>query len=70
MPVTTVSVKDIQISGDYIQVFYLQGLSTDTKPTFNVGSGSIFSELDTGKDFRYDAGNVNAVTSNGWWEIT
>lgn len=31
------------------------GKSTDTKPTDNVATGSIFTEVDTGKVFFYDA---------------
>ena len=30
------------------------GLSTDTKPTENVATGSVFLEVDTGKTFLYD----------------
>lgn len=40
----------ILASGDY------RGLSTDTKPVgVNVGNGSSFIEIDTGKIFLYDA---------------
>lgn len=69
MAATFVDVKDIRLSGEYIQMRAYQGLSTDTKPTANVGSGSSFYELDTGKCWLYDAGNTNSVTSNGWWEV-
>ena len=33
------------------------GLSTDTKPTANVGNGSAFLEMHTGKVFFYDVEN-------------
>ena len=34
-----------------------KGLSTDTKPTFEVGTNSLFLELDTG-DFYYFTGET------------
>jgi hypothetical protein len=46
-----------------------QGLSTDPKPTKDVGSGSTFYELDKQKGYIYDSLNVNAITGNGWWEV-
>ena len=46
-----------------------QGLSTDTKPITNIGGGSTFYELDTGKAWIYDLNNINSITSNGWWGI-
>ena len=44
-----------------------QGLSTDIKPTEDVGCGSIFW-VDTFKFWIYDR-NINPITNNGWWEI-
>lgn len=40
----------------YVKLKYYEfaGLSTDTKPTANVGTGSIFVEVDTGKVFFYN----------------
>lgn len=39
------------------------GLSTDTKPTENVATGSVFTEVDTGKTFLYDE------ESEDWTEV-
>ncbi len=39
----------------YLKADALCGVSADTKPT-NVGNGSIFREIDTGKVYMYDAG--------------
>lgn len=46
-----------------------QGLSTDTKPVIDVGSGSTFYEIDTKNAWIYDAVNINPTTSNGWWAL-
>lgn len=35
----------------------LVGLSTDTKPTENIGNGTIFIEMDTKKIYFYDEEN-------------
>lgn len=32
----------------------IYGLSTDTKPTDNIANGSVFFEIDTGKNYRFD----------------
>lgn len=45
------------------------GVSTDAKPTEDVGSGSSFREFDTGKLWVFSNLNINPVTSNGWWEV-
>ena len=34
--------------------FEFRGLSTDAKPTENVGNGSVFFEIDTAKAFMFD----------------
>ena len=47
----------------------LQGLSTDTKPTELLGTGSTLWEIDTKKGWIFDEKNINPITSNGWWEI-
>ena len=39
------------------------GLSTDTKPTENVATGSVFTEVDTGATFLYDE------ESEDWSEV-
>lgn len=43
------------------------GLSTDTKPTENVTTGSLFLEVDTGDVYAYDeaGGEWNKIASLG-----
>ena len=36
------------------KTYDLRGLSTDTKPTENIGNGSTFFEMDTSKVFLFD----------------
>ena len=43
----------------YIEAY---GLSTDTKPTANLVTGSFFMEVDTGKSYLFDE-----VTGDGTW---
>ena len=38
-------------------ILELRGLSTDTKPTENIGNGSVFIEINTGKVYFFDAEN-------------
>jgi hypothetical protein len=45
------------------------GLSTDVKPTQDMGSGSTFYELDTKKVWQFSKLNINPVTGDGWWEV-
>lgn len=47
----------------------LSGLSTDIKPTKNIGTGSRFYEINTGDTYVYSVLNVNPITNNGWWKI-
>ena len=51
--------------GNQSEVKYKEyaGLSTDTKPTAEVATGSTFQEVDTGKVFSYDE------VSQTWIEI-
>ena len=51
--VTMISVNTNRQAGEHD----LKGLSTDTKPTENVGVNSLFLELDTG-DFYYFNGTT------------
>ena len=44
----------------YIEAF---GLSTDTKPTSNIITGSVFVEVDTGKAFLFNE------TASAWVEV-
>lgn len=44
----------------YIEAF---GLSTDSKPTTNVITGSVFVEVDTGKAFLFNE------TASAWVEV-
>ena len=46
-------------NGTYFGAVKLYGLSTDSKPTC-YGNGSVFTEIDTGKNFIFDA-------SSGHW---
>ena len=39
------------------KTYEFRGLSTDEKPVENVGNGSIFIEMDTGKVFIFDEQN-------------
>ena len=39
---------------DYSEDLSYQGLSTDTKPTENVGINALFLELDTGDFYYFD----------------
>jgi hypothetical protein len=54
---------------EYGNVKHWQGLSTDIKPTTDLGAGSTFWELDTEKGFVFSKLHTNPVTSNGWWEV-
>ena len=42
------------IGSNYLKAAELCGLSTDTKP-LNVGNGSTLKEIDTGKEYMFDA---------------
>ena len=44
----------------YIEAF---GLSTDTKPTTNIITGSVFVEVDTGKVYLFNE------TASAWVEV-
>lgn len=46
------------LMSDYI------GLSTDTKPTTGVANGSHFYEMDTAKDYYFDAESKAWVTAS------
>lgn len=50
-------VRNEDENGKQINVFYYEiaGTSSDTKPTENVATGSIFTEVDTGSVFFFDA---------------
>ena len=39
------------------KTYEFRGLSTDDKPVENVGNGSVFIEIDTGKVFIFDEQN-------------
>lgn len=44
----------VEVTYAKLKYYEFAGLSTDTKPTANVGTGSIFVEVDTGKVFFYN----------------
>ena len=45
------------IDNNNLKTAEYRGLSTDEKPTENVGNGSTFIEIDTGAIFFYDLDN-------------
>ena len=45
------------------KTYELRGLSTDIKPVKDIGNGSIFIEMDTGKVYMFDKEN------NVWKEL-
>lgn len=51
--------KPRRITKDGPQEMYSAGdcLSTDTKPTTGISNGSALYEMDTGKNYKYDAEN-------------
>lgn len=46
------------INGKYCRAVTLFGLSTDTKPTEEVGNGSVFIEIDTSTVYFFDSANA------------
>ena len=51
----------------YVNYIEASGLSTDTKPTSNIATGSLFLEVDTGDVYAFDedSGSWNQVTALG-----
>lgn len=47
-------------NGKYMGAVKLYGLSTDSKPT-TFGNGSVFTEIDTGKNYLFDASSGNWI---------
>lgn len=43
------------VDGKVTSTVTLSGLSTDAKPTYGIGNGSAFIEMDTGKLYFYNA---------------
>ena len=56
-------IKNEVVDNNKLATMEMRGLSDDTKPTENVGNGSIFIEIDTGKIFFYD------LDSETWNEV-
>lgn len=54
--------KDVDGASGDVYFEQIAGLSTETKPTANLASGSEFFEVDTGKKFIFDE------TENSWIE--
>lgn len=52
-------------SGDKKRYFEFAGLSTDTKPTEEVGTGSVFLEVDTGSAYFYDEVGEDWIQAGG-----
>lgn len=60
--ITIIKTETLQSKGDEKSITVeLRGLSTDTKPEKigdnNIGNGSLYIEMDTGKIYFYDAEN-------------
>lgn len=53
----TITKTGTNINGGNTPVLEIRGLSTDEKPTENIGNGSVFIEIDSGKIFFYDLEN-------------
>lgn len=60
--ITSLNATQLTGTGALIRPDTLVGLSTDTKPD-NVGNGSAFIEMDTGKIYFF-----NAAEGGGWIE--
>lgn len=50
-----ISITKTDIKNSTTLIAEYRGLSTDTKPTENIGNGSSFIEMDTGKIYFYNA---------------
>lgn len=62
-------VKQIIKNAGYESACDYVGLAADVKPTVDVTTGSTFYTLDGGTVWMYCEGNINPITSNGWWEV-
>ena len=62
-----VRVTEVKFIKTGLKYFEYAGLSTDTKPTDMVATGSLFLEVDTGDIYAYDeeGGQWNKVASTG-----
>lgn len=61
-----VRVKDSRIiTKEGKRIIEAYGLSTDTKPTDDVLTGSIFIEIDTGNAYFYDEENTEWIKAGG-----
>lgn len=49
-----VRIIEKKLQNDDVNYYEFSGLSTDTKPTQNIATGSVFLEVDTGSVFFYD----------------
>lgn len=52
-----------KMQNDDVNYYEFAGLSTDAKPTHNIGTGSLFLEVDTGEWYAFDE------TSGDWTQI-
>ena len=53
---------------DVVQYMEFAGLSTDTKPTEEVATGSVFLEVDTSKVYFYDESTSTWLEAGGGGE--
>ena len=51
---------------DDVNIFEYSGLSTDTKPVHNIGTGSLFLEVDTGAIYAF---NESGTSVSEWAKI-
>lgn len=56
-----------KLQNDDVNYYEFSGLSTDDKPEHNIGTGSLFLEVDTGDVYSYDeeGGEWNQIASLG-----
>ena len=51
-----------KLQNDDVNIYEFAGLSTDSKPKDNVGTGSLFLEVNTGDIYAYDESSTGTWT--------
>lgn len=54
-----------KLQNDDINYYEFSGLSTDTKPTSSIATGSVFIEVDTGAAFFFDEESGEWIEAGG-----
>lgn len=56
-----------KLQNDDVNYYEFSGLADDNKPTHNIGTGSLFLEVDTGDVYSFDeeGGEWNKIASLG-----